>query len=297
MIKRVVVYGCSHAYGSEMSGRFDDTGSREFNFGNLVANHYNVPFHRVAQSGNSNEGILHNAIEHCEEGDLAIFSSVELKRSAYHPMSDDDPIGPQTISQYEAGIICEENNRTLPRWLEIKFIHQVKDALTKEGMKHKLLEHRHDPHIPAMAEYFIGYRWEFLPLFIDYLKFYASWNAIAKSRGAYPINFIAFENKFILRQMLHYEGVGPHFRNVKGDPDYTHERMPHTLNTSRHYKDWLDDPTRICKGYLPLLRWVLQKQNLDIYTFPDNRMGHCGKEQQPFIAQEIIKRCEKLGYE
>ena len=34
MIKRVVAYGCSHAYGTEMSGRHDDTGSREFVFGN-----------------------------------------------------------------------------------------------------------------------------------------------------------------------------------------------------------------------------------------------------------------------
>ena len=31
--------------------------------------------------------------------------------------------------------------------------------------------------------------------------------------------------------------------------------------------------------------------------FPDNRLGHVGKEQQPPIASEIIKRCEKLGYE
>lgn len=296
MIKRVVAYGCSHAYGSEMSGRFDDTGSREFVYGNLVAKHYGVPFHRVAQPGNSNEGILHNTIEHCEEGDLAIFSSIELKRAVYHPMSDDDPIRPQNITEYECTMICEEYNKTLPSWLPFSNITKMKKEF--EGLqKHNIIKHMDLPHVSAVAEYFIGYRWEFLPLFLDYLKYYTSWNAIAKSRGAYPINFMALENKLILKEMLHYEGVGPHFRNSKGDPDYTHERMPHTLNTSRHYKDWLDDPTRICKGYLPLLRWVLQKQNLDIYTFPDNRMGHCGKEQQPFIAQEIIKRCENLGYE
>lgn len=307
MIKRVVAYGCSHAWGSEMSGRFNDTGSRELVFGNLVAKHYGVPFHRVAQPGNCNEGMLHQAIEHCEEGDLSIFSGIQLRRSVYHPMSGNDPIGPQTITQFEAGLICEENNAKLPWWLEIKFIKQMKDVFAKQELEHKLLIHRNDPHVPAIAEYFIGYRWEFLPLFLDYLKFYASWNAIAYSRGSYPINFISFESSSKLRNMVHLEkltgsisnhvGKGPHFRNARGDPNYTNERMPHTLNTSKHYLDWLNDPTRICKGELGLLGWALQQQGLDPYKWPDNRMGHVGKEQQPLIAQEIIKKCEELGYE
>ena len=307
MIKRVVAYGCSHAWGSEMSGRFNDTGNREFVFGNLVAKHYGVPFHRVAQPGNSNEGMLHQVIEHCEEGDLSIFSGIQLRRSVYHPMSGNDPIGPQTISQYEAGVICAENNAKLPWWLAIKNINQMKDVFAKQEVKHKLLEHRNDPHVPTMAEYFIGYRWEFLPLFIDYLKFYASWNAIAYSRGSYPVNFISFESRTKLRNMLNLEkvagsisshvGKGPHFRNAREDQYYTNERMPHTLNTSKHYLDWLNDPTRICKGDICLLGWVLQQQGLDPDKFPDNRMGHVGKEQQPLIADEIIKRCEELGYE
>ena len=307
MIKRVVAYGCSHAWGSEMSGRFNDAGNREFVFGNLVAKHYGVPFHRVAQPGNSNEGILHNVIEHCEEGDLSIFSSIQLRRSVYHPMSGNDPIGPQTISQYEAGLICEENNAKLPWWLEIKRINQTKDVFAKQELTHKLLEHRNDPHVPVMAEYFIGYRWDFLPLFMDYLKFYASWNAIAYSRGSYPVNFISFESRTKLRNMVNLEklagsvsshvGKGPHFRNAREDQNYTNERMPHTLNTSKHYLDWLNDPTRICKGDLCLLGWVLQQQGLDPDKFPDNRMGHVGKEQQLLIADEIIKRCEELGYE
>ena len=307
MIKRVVAYGCSHAWGSEMSGRFNDTGNREFVFGNLVAKHYGVPFHRVAQPGNSNEGMLHQVIEHCEEGDLSIFSGTQLRRSVYHPMSGNDPIGPQTISQYEAGVICAENNAKLPWWLAIKNINQMKDVFAKQEVKHKLLEHRNDPHVPTMAEYFIGYRWEFLPLFIDYLKFYASWNAIAYSRGSYPVNFISFESRTKLRNMLNLEkvagsisshvGKGPHFRNAREDQYYTSERMPHTLNTSKHYLDWLNDPTRICKGDICLLGWVLQQQGLDPDKFPDNRMGHVGKEQQPLIADEIIKRCEELGYE
>ena len=44
-----------------------------------------------------------------------------------------------------------------------------------------------------------------------------------------------------------------------------------------------------------MLGWVLQQQGLDPDKFPDNRMGHVGKEQQPPIADEIIKRCEELG--
>ena len=298
MIRRVVAYGCSHAWGSEISGRFNDTGSREFVFGNLVAKHYGVPFHRVAQPGNSNEGMLHQVIEHCEEGDLSIFSGIQLRRSVYHPMSDDDPIGPQTISQYEAGVICAENNAKLPWWLAIKRINQMKDVLAKQELKHKLLEHSHDPHVPAMAEYFIGYRWEFLPLFMDYLKFYASWNAIAYSRGSYPVNFISFESRTKLRNMLNLDvGKGPHFRTVYREQMPPEETMPHTLNTSKHYNNWLNDPTRICKGDLCLLGWVLQQQGLDPDEWPDNRVGHVGKEQQPLIAQEIIKKCEELGYE
>jgi hypothetical protein len=72
--------------------------------------------------------------------------------------------------------------------------------------------------------------------------------------------------------------------------------MPHTLNTSKHYLDWLNDPSRICKGNLSIMKWVLEQQGLDIDEKPDNRMGHVGKEQQPLIANEIINRCEELGY-
>ena len=45
------------------------------------------------------------------------------------------------------------------------------------------------------------------------------------------------------------------------------------------------------------MNWVLQQQNLPLGEFPDNRFGHLGKEQQPLIAEEIIKRCRQLGYE
>ena len=154
----------------------------------------------------------------------------------------------------------------------------------KQEQKHKLLIHRNDPHVPAMAEYFIGYRWEFLPLFMDYLKFYASWNAIAYSRGSYPVNFMSFESPTKLHNMLNLNvvgGKGPHFRTVLREQMPPEETMPHTLNTSKHYLDWLNDPTRICKGDLCLLGWVLQQQGLDPDKFPDNRMGHVGKEQQP----------------
>ena len=45
------------------------------------------------------------------------------------------------------------------------------------------------------------------------------------------------------------------------------------------------------------MKWVLKQQGLPLDEFPDNRFAHVGKEQQPLIASEIIKRCEKLGYE
>jgi len=296
LIKRVVAYGCSHAYGTEMSGRHDDTGSREFVFGNLVAKHFDVPFHRVAQPGNSNEGIVHNAIEHCEEGDLSIFSSIQLRRSVYHPMADDDPIGPQHLTQFEVATVYDETKK-IPSWLHLNFIKEVrKKEFEEKGRTHSFVDNMTLPHVPAIAEYFIGYRWEFLPLFMDYLKYYASWNAIAVSKGSYPINFIFDESIPKLEKMLNFEGEGPHFKNGIGEPDYVHERMPHTLNTSKHYLDWLNDPSRICKGNLSIMKWVLEQQGLDIDEKPDNRMGHVGKEQQPLIANEIINRCEELGY-
>ena len=297
MIKRVVAYGCSHAFGTEMSGRHDSTGSREFVFGNIVAKHFDVPFHRVAQNGNSNEGMVYNVIEHCEQGDLAIFSGIQLRRSIYHPMSDDDPIGPQHLTQFEVGTVIDER-KNIPSWLHINWIKEVRTKEYKEvNRKFPFIDNIDQPHVPAIAEYFIGYRWEFLPLFLDYLQYYASFNAIARSRGAYPINFIFAESPVKLQQMLNFEGIGPHFNNNKGDPDYMHERMPHTLNTSKLYKDWLNDKTRICKGELSMMNWVLKQQNLPIGEFPDNRFGHLGKEQQPLIAEEIIKRCKQLGYE
>ena len=79
----------------------------------LLQNTMEFP-HRVAQPGNSNEGMLHQVIEHCEEGDLSIFSGISPRRSVYHPISDDDPIGPQTISQFEAGPFVKRTTQNYP---------------------------------------------------------------------------------------------------------------------------------------------------------------------------------------
>jgi len=284
VIKRVVAYGCSHAYGSEMSGRHNNDGSKEFVFGNLVAKHYNVPFHRVAEPGNSNEGMVHNTIENCEEGDLCIFSSIQLRRAMYHPIEDDDPIGPQHLTQFEVGTVYDKSNKKIPSWLHINFIKEVrKKEFEEKGRQHSFMNNSDKPHVPAIAEYFIGYRWEFLPLFIDYLKYYASWNAIALSRGAFPVNFIFDESENKLDRMLNFEGKGSHFRNGQ------------TLNSSKHFLNWLQDPTRICKGNLSMMKWVLKQQGIN--DLPDNRQAHLGKEQQPLIAKEIITKCEELGYE
>ena len=58
----------------------------------------------------------------------------------------------------------------------------------------------------------MGYKWNFA-LFITYLSYYASWNAIAKSRGAYQINFMFDEASDILHKMFNLDNVGPHFKN------------------------------------------------------------------------------------
>ena len=297
MIKRVVAYGCSHAYGTEMSGRHDSTGSREFVWGNLVAKHYDVPFHRVAQPGNSNEGILHNVIEHCQEGDLAVFSNTQLRRAVYTPIKDGDVIEPENITKFDVGMILDEHTMT-PKWLDLDKIKNRRVTEFKQaGFNNTLNKYKNTPHLKSIAEYYVGYKWNFLPMFITYLSYYASWNAIAKSRGAYQINFMFDEASDILHKMFNLDNVGPHFKNSFTDKEYIKERMPHTVNTSKHYKDWLNDETRICKGELSLMKWVLKQQGLPLDEFPDNRFAHVGKEQQPLIASEIIKRCEKLGYE
>ena len=301
MIKRIVAYGCSHAYGSEMAGRGDSTGRKENIWGARIAKHYDLPFVNHGRPGNSSKVVLHQVLEHCQPGDLCIFSGIQMRRDMYIPTKDDDIVGPANITMWEVGKVLEHMvNHTdkkfkLATWFPWNHIVNKQTKDFKEfNIGKRFVEYANLKTNQIISEYYAMYAWELAPMFVDWLTTYASYNAIAKSKGAYPVNFMFDQSVKLTDLTLNY----PHETNIYTKAPTLSEpldaQMPKKLIDGQLYKEWRNDPTRICKGEYALMQWVLKEQGLSVDQYPDNRMGHCGIGQQQPIADEIIKKIDEL---
>ena len=99
---RVVVYGCSHAFGAEIEGPgigISKTNA-EKNFGALVARHFDKPLKISARLGGSNRQILFDVIEHAQAGDLCLLSWTYFGRDNWFPRSNDDLIKAEIFNEY-----------------------------------------------------------------------------------------------------------------------------------------------------------------------------------------------------
>ena len=101
---------------------------------------------RVAQPRNSNEGILHNVIEHCvKEGDPVVFSNTQLRRAVYTPIKDGDVIEPENITKFDVGMISDEHTMT-PKWLDLDKIKNRRVTEFKQaGFNNTLNKYKNTP--------------------------------------------------------------------------------------------------------------------------------------------------------
>ena len=168
MIKRVVAYGCNHAYGTEMSGRHDSTGSREFVWGNPVAKHYDVPFPQSSTTAIVTKVYCIMLLNTVKKVILAVFSNTQLRRAVYTPIKDGDVIEPENITKFDVGMILDEHTMT-PKWLDLDKIKNRRVTEFKQaGFNNTLNKYKNTPHLKSIAEYYVGYKWNFLPMFITY---------------------------------------------------------------------------------------------------------------------------------
>lgn len=307
-MKRVVIYGCSHAWGSEMAGRGDlgDAGY-ELNMGKHIADALGLPFHRAAEPGASNRFILHKVIEHAQPGDLCIFAWTYFARDMYIASRDSSEYDVSDhYSQHQVGNVIDEiyKNKTnmavvvnkLFKKLSINpaTIKRMKTQWEELGaVKHTFLNYPNLSHVQAIARYQAEYGWELEPSIVEFLEHYTSANNIAKSRGCRVIN-LCMDNHHQAQRTLDMGMQGfPTYKIYKENGVVLSSRdglLSEPLANTRLYKDYISDPTRIPlkdnNGFVTQWRkdrfgdgWGKQ--------WPGDRMGHCGPDAHEHWARLV----------
>ena len=298
-VNRVINFGCSHAYGSEMGGYRDDTGHIDLNYGNIVAKHLGVNFEIAAVPGSSNEYILNAVTEKVQQGDLCLLSWTNFRRAMYQTVDDVPEIPSHNFTEYEVIKVMNSVARKLSRTSlgfnttmikgmfkneSLNYMHDFTkkvDDLISFDHKIPFVENKTHELVETIAKYNVFYAWEFLPMFIKYLQLYNSVNAIVQNKGAKAINFIFHENKYILKRMETY--------------DNTHE-LEINLAT-KLYNNWKNDPTRI-QHYAPNY-WAMNHIAGNItgvpeFEYPGDRQGHYGPDEHKVVGDILIKKCKEL---
>ena len=303
MIKRVLNFGCSHAWGSEMSGKGNDEGSYELNFGKHVADYFGVPFLRCSQPGTSNKYAYHCMMEIVEEGDLVLNSIIQAQRFMYHKTSYDNVIGSSHITPYEITKVAEHIydedkllnfTKVLPILNIRKMLDEHHKIIQSSGIK--FIDYGNAKIAQKITEWAINYHYEYLPLFINFLETYNAQQSLCKERGAMMISWTAQEHPEFLKWTEEYNDKTPIYKNTTQNENHP----PYSLHETKLYKNWKNDPARISpqkdSKYIALLELIHRKNSGEKFTLPGDRLGHYGPEEHKDLADILIAKAKELGY-
>lgn len=300
-MKRVVIYGCSHAFGSEMLGRGDvSNASYDLNVAKHIADALGLPLYRAAVPGGSNRFTLHQAIEHVQEGDLCLFAWTYFARDMYIAEPDTgDYDEPDHYSQHQVGNVIDEiyrNKDNLITTMQKLFnrlsinpetIQRMKSQWAELGSnKHTFLSHPNLSHIQAIARYQAEYGWQDEVSIVQFLEHYHSVNNIVKARGARAINW-CMDNHHRTNKLLN-SGISD-WRWCKNSPWINEQRDTlgqNLFSGTKLYQDWLNDVTRVKNGDGFVTEWRKEQfGNTWGISWPGDRMGHCGPDAHEHWAR------------
>lgn len=302
MIKRVLNFGCSHAFGTEMAGKKNDEGSYDLNFGKHVADHFGVEFVRFGHPGSGNKFAYHNMIEFVQEGDLVLNSGCQIQRFMYYQTSYDKNIGSSHLTPYEITKVAEllYDKVKLMDYMKVTPVLQILGLLDEHHKYIKsaginFIDYGNTQVAQKITEWAMNYHYEFLPLFVDYLEIYNAQLNLCEARGAKIINWIAQEDKDYLMWMENYN------EDVKLYKHSPRNHLPKTLNEGKLYSVWKNDPTRIKPtaeegDWVGLLEVLHRRLGGEPWELPDGRMGHYGPDVHKALADLLIAKAEELGY-
>lgn len=314
MKRRLVSFGCSHAFGAEMHGRgiINHDDNFELNYANFVAQHYNLDFKLAARCGYSNKQILHDVIELVEPNDICLLAWTYGDRDRYIKVDNTNPKSNTNFSGYHA--------------LKVLYDHDVsEDAsnmftkmfgwFTKEDdranvdEKHYFLNTPNDKnkmqHLISFSQAYYKYYGKTAIKVIDFLETYQAVNAIIQSRGATALNFhYSMENE-ILKGLTFAETISAKYIQPKDsyseyNKNNTDKLLFHTADKSNSQLfDYYNKDTNKIEWHteyvipISFVDWYMKTHYKDYeHNWPDNRMGHLGPHAHKVLSKYLIEHLE-----
>jgi hypothetical protein len=322
MKRRIVNYGCSHAFGAEIAGRGNShhPDNVRLNFGNLVAQHFDCDFKIAARPGNSNRQILHDVIEFVQPSDICLMSWTYADRERWIVPENTTPDNNINYTSFHTLSVLTENNykdsfksfreRFFPGRENEEIDHEDR---TKIERNHHFLKNINDPIIKSISQAHYDYYSKPGIQTMNFLEIYKCANEIIKSRGAIAVNFHYDMEPEIMIFLKFYEEMFTKFLHSKASyynyynevaPEVQDYFLTHTMDTenSELYKFYQNDTTRIDwvkeVGVDPepysFKQWYTEKNYGDRDMWPNGRLGHLDGEGHRVLAEFIKDKLKEI---
>ena len=323
MKRRLVSFGCSHAFGVEMHGRgiqhHDDNFS--LNYANLVAQRYNLDFKIAARPGNSNKQILHDVIELVQPNDICLLAWTYGERSRYIKVENTNSHANVNFSAFHALKVLYDNNPSdavsnvftkLFGWFANEPDRVSIDSqhyfLNSPSDKNKMA-----PLINFCQSYYQYYNTLTIRV-LDFLEIYHAVNAIIKQRGATAVNFHFSTESETINGLKFPETLSADF--VQADQSYnSYKNSLQGFSKNNLDKILVHDEDKACSQLFDYynqdtskLTWQIAETDAQPLSFvdwymreyynnyqhdwPDNRMGHLGPNAHEVLSNTVINHLE-----
>jgi hypothetical protein len=292
MFNRVVIFGCSHAYGSEIEAPGIITSKKcvELGFGNQIAQHFKIPVKISARPGGSNRQIFINAVEHTQPGDLCILAWTYFSRENWFARTNHDTVLSDIFNEYHVNesIFLSENPR-----------YATSERINSGG--HQFIKDFQNADIQSFVKTQQTYYQHETTQALNFLQIFISTNAVVKQLGGIPLNF-HFDCDDKILNLINKKRHWPSdllFKNELYDefslPDIL-LTMPKS-NQTRLFSEYTNNVDMIrfydnAETETSFKRWICQKLYNKSDGWPNGRHGHLGLTEHTELAKIIIERLE-----
>jgi hypothetical protein len=331
MKRRLVSFGCSHAFGAEMHGSDVQNHDDNFNlnYANFVAQHYNLDFKMAARPGNSNKQILHDVIEQVKPNDVCLLGWTYADRDRYIKETNNDSYANVNFSTFHALKVLYDNRLSLSN--DNMFTH-IFDWFSKESVRvgvdnyHYFLKDSDDKnklnHLKIFCQSYYEYYASPSIKTINFLEMYHSANAIIQQRGALAVNFhFSMDSETIIplkfsenlsAEFIQSDKSYSNFKNdISGFSKINKDKLlvhPSDKKDSKLFDYYNNDNSRLTwqvsdDNPMPLSfkDWYMRNYHVDLYKtpfnahdWPDGRLGHLGPHAHELLSNIIINHLKDI---
>lgn len=293
MFNRVVIFGCSHAYGSEIEAPGIITSKKciELSFGNQIANHFKIPAKISARPGGSNRQIFINAVEHTQPGDLCILAWTYFSRENWVARTNHDTVLSDIFNEYHVNesVFLSENPR-----------YATSERINSSG--HQFIRDFQNADIQSFVKSQQTYYQHETMQALNFLQIFISTNAVVKQLGGIPLNF-HFDCDDNILSLINKTSQWNSDEMFKSDFYKTFSSadllltMPKSnqIKLFSQYVENLDTIRFYNERGLETSykKWICEKLYNNSQVWPNDRHGHLGLPEHTELAKIIIERIEK----